>query len=90
MAGVNFGIISSCYVVSILVNSTFGYIFFREIITKKMFLGMVITITGIIWISLAKGKGNVAAAYLIPEDDLSYYKIMSILLALSVGTLNAV
>jgi drug/metabolite transporter (DMT)-like permease len=55
LAGINFGIISCCYCVSIIFNSVCCYFFFREVITLKMLFGMVVTLTGIIWISLAKG-----------------------------------
>lgn len=55
LANINFGIVSCCYIVSIIVNSTSGYFFFQEKITFKMIGGMVVVVIGVIWISLARG-----------------------------------
>ena len=59
LANINFGIISCCYICSIVINVTFGLVFFGEKMTLKMVCGIVITITGIMWISIAKGAGAV-------------------------------
>ena len=90
LADLNFGIISSCSYVSIIVNSVVGYFFFREIITPKMLFGILVTITGILWVSLAKGGSAPLETPLPPVENLVYNKVMSVLLALLYGTLNAV
>ena len=54
LANVNFGIISCCFIVSIVINCTFAYFFFSERMTLRMILGILVTISGIIWISLSK------------------------------------
>ena len=60
-ANLNFGIISSCAYISIVINCGVGYVWFREVITLKMLFGIVVTLSGIIWISLAKGSTSEAA-----------------------------
>lgn len=55
LANINFGIISCCFIVSIIINSSCGYFLFGEKINKKVIAGIFVTISGIIWISLAKG-----------------------------------
>ena len=63
--------------------------------TQKMIFGIVITIAGIMWISIAKGAGAIKNsgdtfdAYLQAEDMVNTYKIYSIINALAVGCLNA-
>lgn len=59
LANINFGIISCCFICSIIINVTFGLIFFGEKMTVKMVLGIVVTISGIMWISIAKGAGAI-------------------------------
>ena len=59
LANINFGIVSCCFICSIIINVTFGLLCFGEKMTWKMVLGIVITITGIMWISLAKGAGAI-------------------------------
>lgn len=59
LANINFGIVSCCFIVSVLVNSVFNFIFFGEKIILKTLLGMVITISGIMWISLSKGQAAI-------------------------------
>lgn len=55
-ANLNFGIISSCQYISIVANCIIGYFCFREIITNKQFLGIGVTLAGVIWISLSKSQ----------------------------------
>jgi len=55
LANINFGIISCCFIISIVINSACGYFFFGEKLNAKVVGGIVVTISGIIWISLAKG-----------------------------------
>jgi drug/metabolite transporter (DMT)-like permease len=59
LANINFGIISCCFICSIIINVTFGLIFFGEKMNLKMVGGIVITIAGIVWISLAKGSAAI-------------------------------
>ena len=59
LAQVNFGIVSCCYIISIVVNSTVGYFYFKESINMMVMVGMAVTISGIVWISIAKGHGFV-------------------------------
>ena len=53
LAHINFGIISCCFIVSVVVNTAAGRFFFKETLTFKVGMGIVITMSGIIWISLA-------------------------------------
>ena len=59
LANINFGIISCCLIFSIVVNISAGYAFFQEKISGKQVVGILITIGGIIWISLAKGEASI-------------------------------
>lgn len=63
LANINFGIISCCFIISIVINSTCGFFFFQERLNSKVIGGIVITLSGIIWISLAKG-----ARVEVPKD----------------------
>lgn len=56
LANINFGIVSCCFLFSIVVNVSCAYLFFDEKLTAKMMAGILITIAGIVWISLAKGQ----------------------------------
>ena len=55
-----------------------------------MLLGILVTITGILWVSLAKGGSASLESLLLPNENIVYYKVMSVLLALLYGTLNAI
>ena len=86
-ANLNFGIISSCAYISIVINCGVGYVWFREVITLKMLFGIVVTLTGIIGISLAKGEGAV-----VVEDtatDVSYYQTLAVVFSIMIGVMNA-
>lgn len=88
LANINFGIVSCCYIVSIVVNCAFGFLYFGEKINSKVIAGIIITVSGIMWISLAKGQ----AALVLREgdnNDADFNKMMSVMFALSVGMLNA-
>ena len=65
LANINFGIISCCFIFSIVVNITCGYLFFSEKIKIKVYLGIFVTLAGIIWISLVKGAAKVSDTSLI-------------------------
>ncbi len=65
LANINFGIISCCFIFSIVVNITCGYLFFSEKIKIKVYLGIFVTLAGIIWISLVKGAAKVSDMTLI-------------------------
>ena len=56
LANINFGIISCCFIFSIVVNIVCGYLFFQEKIKSKVYGGIFVTLAGIIWISLEKGS----------------------------------
>jgi len=89
LANINFGIISCCFIFSIVVNISCGYAFFEEKISKYQIIGIIITLSGIIWISLAKGAGSIKASLVVSEEEAKIYKFLSVLLALCVGTMNA-
>ena len=95
LANLNFGIVSSCFIVSVVVNTTANRILFKDSITLKMGFGITVTLSGIIWVSLAKGQDAIkikvaAGSDLEPtEDEIFYHKVMSIILALTVGVGNA-
>ena len=69
LANINFGIISCCFICSIVINVTFGLIFFGEKMTLKMVCGIIITISGIMWISIAKGSGAVKIQGITGPDE---------------------
>jgi len=69
LANINFGIISCCFICSIIINVTFGLIFFGEKMNVRMVLGIVITIAGIMWISLAKGAGAIRVEGVSGSDE---------------------
>jgi drug/metabolite transporter (DMT)-like permease len=92
LANINFGIISCCFIVSVVVNSAAGLVFFNEKLTRKLSLGICVTMTGIIWISLAKGGDAVAmreGKVEINLDDIILNKSKAIVLALAVGVGNS-
>lgn len=60
LANINIGIISSCFIFSIVINVTAGFLFFNEKINLKETLGILITIAGIVWISLSRGQSTVS------------------------------
>ena len=86
LAGLNFGVISCCFIFSIVINCTFGYFCFDEKITLRMLAGIAITLAGIIWISLAKGNRAVTPEF---EDKVALERYLSITFALGSGTMNA-
>ncbi|CDW83507.1 UNKNOWN [Stylonychia lemnae] len=88
-AQINFGIITSCISFSIVLSAIFSYIFYNEALNKIQIVGIAIIILGIVGISFAKGNkslGEVDNGF--TEDEKSYYKIVSILLALFCGVVN--
>lgn len=54
-ANINFGVISCCFIVSVVVNTAAGLVFFNERLNFKIATGILVTMAGIVWISLAKG-----------------------------------
>jgi len=52
-------------------------------------VGIFVTLVGIIWISLVKGASKVSQIDLTDTDEQSYYKTLSVLFAIGVGTSNA-
>jgi drug/metabolite transporter (DMT)-like permease len=89
LANINFGIISCCFIFSIVVNITAGYAIFQEKISPKQVAGIVVTVAGIIWISLAKGEVGVKKDTGVRDDEANWYKNLSVMLAISVGAMNA-
>ena len=72
LAHLNFGIVSCCYIASVVINSTASYLLFNERINMKMGLGIVVTIGGVIWISLAKGDNSnaIEEKMILPDEGL--------------------
>ena len=58
LAGLNFGIIASCSYTSIIINIAVGYYSFKETISLKKAFGILVTISGIVWISLSKSASK--------------------------------
>lgn len=56
LANINFGIVSCCFIVSVVVNTAAGLAFFKETFNIKVLVGIIVTLSGIMWISLAKGS----------------------------------
>ena len=90
LANLNFGIVSCCYIFSIVINVTCCFLFFEEKINWKESAGIIVIVTGIIWISLSKGQIHDKSDISIESDDaIEWYKFKSIFLALCVGFFNA-
>ena len=91
LANINFGIISCCFIFSIVVNIACGYLFFQEKINSKVYGGIFVTLAGIIWISLDKGSSatQLSDIDLKIQDDSDYYKTLSVIYAIGVGCVNA-
>ena len=90
LANINFGIVSCCFLFSIVVNVSCAYLFFDEKLTAKMMAGILITIAGIVWISLAKGQSAQSVSTSIySDDDRASFKLYSIILAVATGVFNA-
>ena len=91
VANLNFGIVSCCYIFSIVINVTCGFLFFDEKINFKESAGIVVIVAGIIWISLSKGQRHEKSDTSIESDDaFQWYKFKSIFLALCAGFFNAI
>lgn len=52
-------------------------------------MGIFVTLAGIIWISLVKGAANASKTDLTVTEEHSYYKTLSVIFAIGVGTFNA-
>lgn len=91
LANLNFGIVSCCFIFSIIINVTCGLLFFDEKINWKESGGIVVIVVGIIWISLSKGQRHeLSLENSIEADDvIQWYKFKSIFLALCVGFFNS-
>lgn len=89
LANINFGIISCCFTFSIVVNISAGYAIFQEKISSMQVAGIIVTVAGIIWISLAKGEVGLRKKTGVGEEDINWNKTLSVVLAISVGMLNA-
>jgi len=90
MANINFGIISTCMSISAVLNCIGGVLFWHEKLKPKMIVGTVVILLGVSWISLQKGTHK-ASGPLDEETQAqhTYYKVMSIGLALFSGLLSA-
>ena len=92
LAHLNFGIVSCCFIFSIIINVTCGLLFFDEKINWKESAGIVVIVTGIVWISLSKGQRNQLASEsntYESDEAIQWYKFKSIFLALCVGFFNS-
>jgi drug/metabolite transporter (DMT)-like permease len=89
LANINFGIISCCFMFSLILNITVGYAIFQERMTLKQIAGIAVTLSGIIWISLVKGEAGVKKDTVgMIEDHANWFKTVSVLLAIGVGAMN--
>jgi drug/metabolite transporter (DMT)-like permease len=91
LANLNFGIVSCCFIFSIIINVTCGLLFFDENINWKESAGIVVIVAGIIWISLSKGQRlELSSDNSVEADEaIQWYKFKSIFLALCVGFFNS-
>jgi hypothetical protein len=91
LANLNFGIVSCCFIFSIIINVTCGLLFFDERINLIESVGIVIIVSGIVWISLSKGKRpELTTEYSIDTDEAAQWnKLKSIFFALCVGISNS-
>ena len=91
LANLNFGIVSCCFIFSIIINVACGLLFFDEKINWKESAGIVVIVVGIIWISLSKGQRPELSMenYVEVDEVIQWYKFKSIFLALCVGFFNS-
>jgi drug/metabolite transporter (DMT)-like permease len=70
-----------------VINCAVGYLCFRETVTPKMLLGMLVTLSGIISISLSKGGATSSDQESLEDETL--FKIIAIVFAILIGVMNA-
>jgi drug/metabolite transporter (DMT)-like permease len=78
--------------ISIPLNCLLSYFFFQEKLTKQIMIGSFIIVTGVIWVSLTKGKAIQATndtTEIISESDIMIYRLISISAAVLAGFLNS-
>ena len=85
LAQINLGIISSIFSLAIVFNTVVGRFLFGEKLNISKYLGMVIIVIGVIWISLLKGKPTLVNEHMPSEDELTYYKVMALISAFIVA-----
>ena len=87
-AQINFGIISCCYIISVPINTFAGLFWFDEKLNMKVCLGIVVTLCGIVWISISNGS-NLQFDSLVDEETRGQNQFLSIVFALCVGLGNS-
>eukprot|EP00347_Sterkiella_histriomuscorum_P004869 403358778 len=91
LAQLNLGIISSIFSLAIVFNTIVGRLLFGEKLSLSKYIGIVIIIVGVVWIAMLKGKPKISNIdeYQPTDDELTYYRVMTILAALGVSVQNA-
>lgn len=82
-ANINQGIIYACVSSVIIFNIIMCYFIFNEKITLKTYLGIIIMICGVVWITIAKSKTIIDA--LEDVEEVYYNRIMAISIAIFLG-----
>ena len=75
--------------ISIPLNCLLSYFFFQEKLTKQIIIGCVIIVSGVIWVSLAKGKVIETSEIDLTEYDQTISRLLSISAALFAGFLSS-
>ncbi len=87
-AGINFGIISTLMSVQTPLNAVIGALYWNEKLNFKVVIGMVLTICGVTWVSLAhKSKDETPQAM---EESVAnqWISVVTALLAGIMGTVR--
>ena len=63
-AEINFGIIASCMSIQTPLNCILGIFFWKEKLTWKMIFGIVVCMSGVIWVSMARGQSTKDSDYI--------------------------
>jgi drug/metabolite transporter (DMT)-like permease len=80
-ANINQGIIYACVSSVIVFNIIMCYFLFNEKVTIKTYLGIVILVCGVVWISIAKNTPTEGTSLNLDEEEVYYNRIMAISLA---------
>lgn len=80
-AGINFGVIMSIISLSIIFQAILYWLFFGEILNKKMIAGIFIVIAGVTLISISKTTATQHSLNNYSEEERTYYKYAAIALS---------
>lgn len=95
-AGINPGIIYACLSSSIIFNSLFAAIIFKQNLSLKICFGIAVVIGGVVWISIAKNAGTSITVVeeghtlVYNEDEILKNRIIGILVAILTAFVSSI